>query len=504
MFMPVTMSSNIALLSVCLAALMFGLEISSVPVILPVLERELGASIGNMQWIMSAYTIGCAIVLIISGSLADCYGRKRIFTISISVFGVASLACGLSPDVTPLIVSRFVQGVAGGSMLTCLVTILNVQFAAGPARTRAFSTWGVVFGAGLGFGPVVGATILEYLDWKWVFLIHAVLTIPTLFLVFASVTESRDPVAKPLDLWGMIALSVTVFSATYLVQQMQVIGLTSATGIALIFVTFAGMITFVWIERTVKAPLVDFSVFRVRKFSGAICGAVGMNLSFWPFIIYYPLYLEAGLSFDSFVVGVMLLACTLPTILAPPLGEKMVVRYGVETVIPMGLFMIGLGFLLLKFGNLQGPPTWSTLLPGSVLAGIGIGITNTPVSNASTGTVLSRQAGMASGIDMSARLITLAIVIAAMGVMLVAGIGSSLGAHHGQGQEAAEALAAGNIALFEQLTPGMSVSAARTAFITGFDWIISFALFGVWMLAALSCVLFETLQWRKSIPENED
>lgn len=110
---------------------------------------------------------------------------------------------------------------------------------------------------------------------------------------------------------------------------------------------------------------------------------------------------------------------------------------------------------------------------------------------------------MASGIDMSTRLITLAIVIAAMGVMLVAGIGSSLGAH--QGQEAAEALAVGNIALFEQLTPGMSVSSARTAFMTGFDWIISFALVGAWILAASSCVLFETfMQWRKSIPENEE
>lgn len=503
--MPVTLSSNIALLSICLAALMFGLEISSVPVILPVLERELGASICNMQWIMSAYTIGCAIVLIISGSLADRYGRKRIFTISISVFGVASLACGLSPDVTALIVSRFVQGVAGGSMLTCLVTILNVQFAEGPARARAFSTWGVVFGAGLGFGPVVGAIILESLSWQWVFLIHAILTLPTLFLVYASVTESRSAIERPLDLGGMIALSATVFAATYLVQQIQVIGLMSTTGMTLTLATLAGTVTFLWIERTVKAPLVDFSVFRVRKFSGAICGAVGMNLSFWPFIIYYPLYLEVGLSFDPFLVSMMLLACTLPTILAPPLGEKMVVRYGVETVIPMGLFVIGLGFLLLKFGNLQGQPAWFTLLPGSVLAGIGIGITNTPVSNASTGAVLSRQAGMASGIDMSARLITLALIIAAMGVMLVAGIGSSLGVSHNRAQEAAEALAAGNIALFEELTPGISISAAQTAFITGFDWIISFALFGVWLLAALSCVLFETFKLSsKSVPENEE
>lgn len=490
--MPMKISSNIALLSICLAALMFGLEISSVPVILPILETELGATIGDMQWIMSAYTIGCAIVLIISGSLADRYGRKLVFTTSIGLFGLTSLVCGVATDVTTLIVSRFLQGVAGGAMLTCLVTILNVQFPDGPARARAFSTWGVVFGAGLGFGPVIGAIILEYLNWQWIFLVHAVLAVPTLFLVFASVDESSNPVAKPLDIWGMVALAASVFGATYLVQQVQVIGLTSVAGIGLVIATIAGIAAFGVIEKTVRNPMVDFSVFRVRRFSGAICGAIGMNMSFWPFIIYYPLYLEVGLSLSSFGMGLMLMACTVPTILAPPLGEKMVVRFGVGSVIPAGLFTVGAGFLLLKLGGFVEHPTWLTLLPGSVIAGIGIGITNTPVSNASTGSVPKGQAGMASGIDMSARLITLAIIIAAMGVLLVAGIGSAL--DHGQSsvQPAAEALAAGNMAQVSMLLPDLTESSARAAFVSGFSWVIAFALISAWVFAALSCFLFRS------------
>jgi MFS family permease len=492
-YMPVTLSFNIALLSICLAALMFGLEISSVPIILPILETEMGATIGDMQWIMTAYTIGCAIVLIISGSLADRYGRRLVFSISIGLFGLASLVCGLSTNVTTLIVSRFLQGVAGGAMLTCLVTILNVQFADGPARAQAFSTWGVVFGAGLGFGPLVGAVILEYLNWKWVFLIHAVLAVPALFLVLASVDESRDPITKPLDLWGMIVLAATIFSATCLVQQTQVIGLTSAAGITLGFLTISGIVAFLLIERTVTSPMVDFSVFRLRKFSGAICGAIGMNMSFWPFIIYYPLYLEVGLSFNSLYMGMMLLACTLPTILAPPLGENMVVRFGVEAVIPAGLFIIGLGFFLLAAGSLLKQPNWLALLPGSVIAGIGIGITNTPVSNASTSAVLSGQAGMASGIDMSARLITLAIIIVAMGTLLVMGIRNSLGGGPVHFQDVAEALAAGNFAQVKFLMPDLSVNHARAAFVSGFAWIIIFALVSAWTFAALSCVLFRTL-----------
>ncbi|MGN8021389.1 MFS transporter [Phyllobacterium sp. 22229] len=493
-----TLSSNIALLSICLAALMFGLEISSVPVILPILEAELGATIGDMQWIMSAYTIGCAIVLIISGSLADRYGRKLVFSAAIGLFGLTSLACGLSTGVTALIVSRFLQGVAGGAMLTCLVTILNVQFPDGPARARAFSTWGVVFGAGLGFGPVVGAVTLEYLDWQWIFLVHAVLSVPTLALVFASVDESSDPVAKRLDLWGMIALAATIFSATYLVQQVQVIGLNSMAGIGLAVMTISGIIAFGAIEKSVTTPMVDFSVFRARKFSGAICGAMGMNMSFWPFIIYYPLYLEVGLCFSSLSMGMMLMACTVPTILAPPLGEKMVVRFGVEAVIPAGLFIIGLGFLLFKLGSLVEQPTWLTLLPGSIIAGVGIGITNTPVSNASTGSVPPGQAGMASGIDMSARLVTLAIVIAAMGALLVAGIANALGQGAAHVQQASEALAAGNIAQVVNLLPDLTISAARAAFVSGFSWVTVFATVCAWAFAVLSCFLFRTFSTVKA------
>ena len=473
---------------------MFGLEISSVPVILPNLASQLDASISGIQWVMSAYTIGCVIILVISGILADQYGRKRVFCIAIGFFGLTSLACGLSSNLVLLVAARFLQGIAGGGMLTCLIAILNVQFVEKAARARAFSTWGVVFGAGLGFGPVVGTLLLETFSWRWVFLAHALLAIPTLVLVLLSVTESRRVDQRPLDVWGMITLAIAIFSITYLVQQLQTAELVSWHTIALAAITVTSVSAFFLIEKLATAPMMDFSIFRIRSFSGAICGAIGMNMSFWPFVIYYPLYLEIGLAYDPTKMSAILMACTVPTILAPPLGERMTAKFGAAVIIPVGLLIIGCGFFLLFLANMTSHPTWWMLLPGSLLAGAGTGLINTPVSNASTAAAKPEQAGMASGLDMSSRLITLAIVIAAMGCLLVEGIALSLGDANGHSLNAAKALAAGNLRQVKQLLPDANISNVHMAFVKGFSWIILFALISTLALSALSGFFFNTLR----------
>jgi MFS family permease len=159
--------------AVCLASLMFGLEISSVPAILPTLESVLRSDFKDMQWIMNAYTIACTTVLMATGTLADRYGRKRVFIISLVLFGITSLGCGLANNVNVLIASRFLQGMAGGAMLICQVAVLSHRFQSGVARGKAFSAWGIVFGIGLGFGPIIGSVIAALSSWEWVFLVHA-------------------------------------------------------------------------------------------------------------------------------------------------------------------------------------------------------------------------------------------------------------------------------------------------------------------------------------------
>ena len=512
--------NTLALGAVCLASLMFGLEISSVPVILPTLERVLHGDFKGMQWIMNAYTLGVTTVLMATGALADRFGRRRIFVIGIALFGLTSLICGFAQSVPTLIVARLLQGASGGAMLICQVAVLSHQFSEGPERVRAFSAWGIILGIGLGFGPIIGGMIVAVSGWQWVFWIHALLAAVTLTLVFGGVQESRDPHAHTLDVAGIVTLSLAVFGITYYITQGSDLGFASLRAILILVATAVAFVAFLCAERLSARPMFDFSVFRIRKFSGALMGSAGMNFSFWPFMIYLPIYFQIGLGYDSVNAGLALLAYTLPTLLFPPLGERLALRYGSGIAIPAGLFTIGLGFMLMKYGShVPHPGVWS-MLPGCILAGAGLGLTNTPVTNTTTGAVPAERAGMASGIDMSARMITLAINIALMGAILVGGILVNLRARLPATLDTAplgrlaEKIAAGDVEAVRQGIPALATldpsgTAVHAALIDGFGWVMLYGGVGVWVLAALSFVIsgsasrrlrkIETIPTRQSV-----
>lgn len=343
----------LALSAICLAALLFGLEISSVPIILPVLEAQLRADFQDLQWTMNAYTIACTTVLMATGTLADRYGRRRVFSVSVLAFGIASLLCGLAPSMPALIGARFAQGLAAGAMFICSIAILSHQFPEGRARARAFAAWGVVSGIGLGFGPVVGGAIIALTSWQWVFLVHVPLSLIALALIRAGVVESRDPQAQDqrLDWAGIATLTVAVLGLSWLITQGSSFGWTSPAALGLLAATLLGLVGFVVAERLHPRPMFDFSVFRIRDFSGAIIGCVGMNCSYWPFMVYLPLYFTAGMGWDISRTGLALLVYTVPFLVMPPIAQWLLLRYQARIVIPSGLFTIGLGFMLYAGGQ---------------------------------------------------------------------------------------------------------------------------------------------------------
>jgi EmrB/QacA subfamily drug resistance transporter len=500
-----TNKNRIALAAVCLAALMFGLEISSVPVILPTLEKVLHSNLKDIQWIMNAYTIACTTVLMAAGTLADRYGRKLIFIITLIFFGITSLICGLAQSSSILIISRFLQGMGGGAMLICQIAILSHQFQEGRERSKAFAAWGIIFGVGLGFGPIIGGLIVSLLNWQWVFLVHVPLTVLTLILVFKSVEESRDPQANKLDFLGIITLSLSVFGLTYFITKGPDLGFTSTAAISIIIAAVISFVVFLYVEKISLHPMFDFSVFRIRNFSGAIIGSMGMNFSFWPFMIYLPIYFQSGLGYNIVTAGLSLLAYTLPTLVIPPLAERLTLRYKPGMVIPFGLFTIGLGFFLMKYGSSVEHASWLTMLPGSLLAGIGLGLTNTPVTNTTTGSVPSTRAGMASGIDMSARLITLAVNIALMGFILLEGVLYYLKEAFPRFSDVirlrslAEGIVAGNFASLKQVFPELSYldpsgAVVHAALVHSFGLVMMYGGIGVCILAVISFMIFGPLK----------
>ncbi|CAB3798253.1 MFS transporter [Paraburkholderia fynbosensis] len=492
--------NTLALGAVCLASLMFGLEISSVPVILPTLEHVLHGDFKGMQWIMNAYTLAVTTVLMATGTLADRFGRRRIFVVGIALFGITSLLCGFAQSVPMLIAARLLQGASGGAMLICQVAVLSHQFSDGPERARAFSAWGIIFGIGLGFGPIIGGMIVAVSSWQWVFWVHALLAVVTLTLVFGGVQESRDPHAHTLDVAGIVTLSLAVFGLVYFITQVPALGFTNPLALFIITASVLAFVAFLCAEKLSPRPMFDFSVFRIPQFSGALMGSAGMNFSFWPFMIYLPIYFQIGLGYDSVSAGLALLAYTLPTLLFPPLGERLALRYGSGIAIPVGLLTIGLGFMLMRLGSGAAYPGVSSMLPGCVIAGAGLGLTNTPVTNTTTAAVPTQRAGMASGIDMSARMITLAINIALMGAILVGGILYHLKTNLpatldiAELGRLAEKVAAGDVDAIRAGVPALtridpSGSIVHAALMRGFGWVMLYGGIGVWVLAALSFVI---------------
>nr|WP_150622304.1 MFS transporter [Pandoraea horticolens] len=488
-----SLNNEFALAAVCLTALMFGLEISSVPAVLPTLAADLHADFKALQWIMNAYTLACTTVLMATGSLADRFGRKRVYAISIVLFAITSLACGLAQTTSVLIVSRFLQGVAGGAMLICQVAILSHQFQEGRERSRAFGVWGIIFGIGLGFGPMVGGAIVALTYWSWVFLVHVLISMVALWLTVSGVQESRDPHAQTLDIGGILTLSISSFCLVYFITQGAALGWGSRPALGMLLLALISFVMFVVIEMRTERPTFDFSVFRIRAFSGAMFGSMGMNFSYWPFMIYLPIYFHGVLGYDGLVAGLALLSYTLPTLLVPPLAERLAAKYGAKRVIPLGMFTIGLGFLLMKLGTGAPLAGWLAMLPGCVLCGTGLGLTNTPATNTATGAVSPNRAGMASGIDMSARLISLAINIAVMGFLLLEGVHSRLARALPEGWDAAtsqrlaEQVAAGEFAGF---TTSTDLAMAHAALVCGFEWVMLYGMAGAWLLALLSRIAF--------------
>lgn len=495
---PSQSRNRLALVAVCLSALMLGLEITSIPSILPTLEQVLPADFRQLQWIMNAYTIAMCAVLMAMGTFGDRYGRKRIFMAGIIVFGISSLICGLVTSAPLLIAARFIQGVSAAAMLACQVAVLSHQFRNGSERSKAFGWWGIIFGIGLGFGPIIGGAISTLASWEWVFLIHTVLAVATFLFAQKGIEESVDPNAVHIDFAGIITLSLGVFGIVYLITQGKELSLTNPLGLLILMLSVISLLMFVLVEKRVAHPMFDFSVFRVRKFSGSLLGSSGMNFSFWPFVVYLPLYLQSVLGYGVVASGLTVLAYTVPTIVVPPLAERLLLRRGPGFVIPLGLFTIGLGFIFIHVAVGMTVVSWITLLPGCLLAGIGLGLTNTPVTNTATAALPRERAGMASGIDMSARMISLAVNIALMGFILLSGVSSSL--IHALPQLSADetirivsdAISAGNFSVAHSY--GYTFSIARKAFASGIGWVTLYGAMSAWCFSLFSFVIFRSKQ----------
>ncbi len=425
------------LVAVCLGTFMLLLDVTIVNVALPRIQAGLGSSFVDLQWVIDAYALTLAALLLTSGSLADLFGRRRVFAIGLIVFSAASLVCGLAQSPLMLNLSRGVQGIGGAMMFATSLALLGNAYQ-GHERGIAFGVWGAVTGAAISIGPLVGGALTNAFSWRWIFLVNVPIGVVTLALTLARVGESRAPHGARVDLPGFVTFTAALAALVFGLIESSQKGWSSALVQGSLIASGVLLGAFVALERRSRAAMLDLSLFRRPAFNGASIVAFTLSASLFAMFLYLTLYLQDVLGFSPFGAGLRLLTLSgLVLIVSGPAGRLTTVL-PVRLLMGAGLALVGTGLLLMRGVSVDSG--WTHLLPGFILGGIGIGLINPPLASTAIAVVPLRQAGMGSGINSTFRQVGIATGIAALGSIFTsqvrAHVSSGLRAVHQTGAHA--------------------------------------------------------------------
>ncbi|NUW46775.1 MFS transporter [Nonomuraea rhodomycinica] len=404
----------------CLSMFLVGLDTTIVNVGLPAIGRGLGVGTRGLEWVVDAYTLVLASLLISSGALADRFGRRRVFQLGLAVFGAASLACALAPSVGALAAARAAQGV-GASMLSPVALAIVVNAMPDPKeRAQAIGVWASVFGLSMAAGPVTGGALIAEFGWRSVFWVNAPVIVAALALSMMFVPESRAPRARRLDLPGQALLTVVIGVSVGVLIEGPRIGWTSPAALAAYALAAVATAGFGWVECRRSEPLMDPRLFRRPVFGGAVLGAVAVFVALNVTLLLTTLYLQHARGWTPLAAGAATLPMAVGATLCAPLSGHLVGRLGPRPPLVLAGGFITAGGLCLV-GLDQGTSV-HLLLAAYALIGIGFGFANAPITNTAVSGLPPARAGVAGAITSTARQFGSALGIAVAGG-LVAGAG---------------------------------------------------------------------------------
>jgi len=404
-----------------LAAVAFGLfmimlDNTVVNVALPSIERDLHVSIASLEWIVTAYALTFAALLVTGGKLADMFGRRRIFVVGIAVFTLSSLACGLAPSAGFLIGARAVQGIGAALMNPATLSIITATFPP-KERGQAIGIWAGVSALALAIGPLAGGLIVDNINWNWIFFINVPVGVAGIVASRIFITESRDTShEQSIDLPGLLTSGLGLFALTYGLIEGNQHGWSSAEIVSLFVVAFVLLAGFVLIERRRRLPMFDLSLFRSGAFAGANFVALLVSLGMFGVFFYISLYLQNILGFSPTKAGAAFLPMTMLIILVAPIAGRASDRIGSRWLMGTGMSILGVSLLLYQRVGLHSD-FW-TLLPAMLLGGVGMALTMSPMTAAAMGAVPVDKAGVGSGVLNSFRQVGGAMGIAVMGAIV--------------------------------------------------------------------------------------
>src|SRR5215211_3281181 len=470
------------LLAVSVATFMLLLDITVVNTALPSIQKDLGASFTDLQWVIDAYALSLAALVLSAGSLADRVGRRRVFAAGLAIFTVASGLAALAPDPTFLNVSRAIQGVGGAVMFAVSLALIAQEFPAGRERGTAMGAYGATIGVAVAIGPLVGGVLTDWLGWESVFYLNVPIGIAAIAVTYAKLRESRDPNATRVD-WPGVA---TFSAALFLLVLALVRGNDEGWGSTLIVSLLAGaavlLAAFVEIERRVAEPMLPLGLFKRPAFTGVQIAAFAVSGSMFALFLYLTLYLQSYLGLSPLEAGVRYLPITLMSFFVAPIAGALLSRVPARAMLSIGLAGAGVGLLLMS--GIHAGDEWTGLLAGFLVAGAGVGLLNPVIADVALSVVPKEQSGMASGINDTFRQVGIAVGIAAWGALFL-GRGADKVSELAAGTPAAtgdrprqliEAASSGNLDGALGAVPGGAretvAHAAREGFLAGMNEIL--------------------------------
>jgi EmrB/QacA subfamily drug resistance transporter len=454
------------LIAVCGATFMLLVDITIVQVALPTIHRQLGGSFTEMQWVIDAYALTLAALILTCGSLADRLGRKTVFVIGLGVFIIASVACGAADGPALLIAARALQGIGGAAMFATGLALIGQEFE-GRERGRAIAAWGATVGVAVAVGPLAGGALTDTLGWRWIFWVNAPIGIVTIAVALSRMINISDAGAKRLDWTGLITFSGALFALMLGLLRGNDLGWGSTDVVSLLLAAVLLMLAFVVVERHQSRPMFDLSLFRNPAFIGVSAATFAIGGGAFALLPFLTFYLQNDLGYAPLNGGLCLLPATLLCGLVPLATRWMTDKLPPGVVLSAGLATTAAGLALMC--GLTVNSSWTALLPGMLLMGCGVGIANPAIATIGLGVVPPQRAGMASGISNTFRIGGLATGVAALGAVFQHHLAASLGAQLGHpAQGLADALASGGTNATQTLAPSQAgvAAASHEAFVS--------------------------------------
>ncbi|WP_231737869.1 MFS transporter [Terracidiphilus gabretensis] len=411
-----TTHPNLILAICCTSLLIVGMDVTIVNVALPAIQTDLHARLAGLQWILDAYTLVVASFLMLSGSISDRFGRRRVFQIGLAVFILGSLLCSRAATIEQLIAFRALQGFGASMLNPVALSIIANAFPAPKDRARAVGVWGAVAGLSLGIGPLIGGALTETIGWRAIFWINIPIGITAAILAALFVPESKAARARAFDPVGQSLVLTGLATLTYGVIEGPHAGWTSPEILGIFAVTAAAFLSFVLYEPRRRDPLLDLRFFRSIPFSSATGLALCAFSCFAGFLFLNALYLQQVRGFSAFHTGLFTLPLALTMIVASPLSGRLVASHGTRpSLLIAGIAFLASTFILTQLDR-QTPIVW--LLAVYAFFGIGLGMVNPAITNSAVAGMPLSQAGVAAAIASTSRQVGAALGVAISGTVV--------------------------------------------------------------------------------------